>query len=134
MSGEKAPGDTDTVAAKAPSAGPECEETNEEERRGGGQAVGEQTKEDHGFLDKEADRRGGGGGGGCGRWDPNFLREELREICLQQLEIPVGFLTPSALFLGGFPLVSCGFVRLDALCPLAWTVSALRIRKQCSPL
>lgn len=59
-------------------------------------------KPDHGSDDGEAGRvegvlrRGGSGAAGRqgvvegeGRWKLGFLQEELREICLRQLEIPV---------------------------------------------
>lgn len=63
---------------------PECEDTTERESQHKNDAQKE--KESRGNdIETRVQRRGNGEG----RWEPSFLQEELREMCLQQLEIPV---------------------------------------------
>lgn len=58
--------------------GPECEEPS---------PLGRENKEQGGCGD--GDEEGGPVGEAGGRWEPEFLEAELREMCLRQLEIPV---------------------------------------------
>lgn len=65
--------------------GPECEEqVGQEVVRGESRSIEVEGDCDH--EEEAGDRRRTGK---RGRWEPSFLRAQLRETCLRQLEIPV---------------------------------------------
>ena len=75
--------------------GPECDGRTEQESREEITTTtttlsgeGEEDEQEQDQDQKDDDRRRRRMAAGRGRWEPGFLREELMDTCLRQLEIP----------------------------------------------